>query len=102
MVAKKSQEAKNDTAKLKKVQDQASSSIDVKKSLINLAMKIWGDKMSWKNPPVPVMHLLSPAEGVDPAMLGDQPTFLRLSVHHPQNPRGFAERIPPIIQEVTM
>lgn len=40
MVAKKSQEAKNDTAKLKKVQDQASSSIDVKKSLINLAMKI--------------------------------------------------------------
>ena len=38
--AKKSQEAKNDTAKLKKVQDQASSNVDVKKSLINLAMKI--------------------------------------------------------------
>ena len=39
IVAKKSQEAKNDTAKLKKVQDQASSSIEVKKSLINLVMK---------------------------------------------------------------
>ena len=38
--AKKSQDAKNDTAKLKKVQDQASSNVDVKKSLINLAMKI--------------------------------------------------------------
>ena len=42
MVAKKSQEAKNDTAKLKNVQDQASSSIDVKKSLYNLFMKIRG------------------------------------------------------------
>ena len=39
MVAKKSQEAKKDTAKLKKVQDQAISIIEVKKSLINLAMK---------------------------------------------------------------
>merc|ERR550519_2926441 len=38
IVAKKSHEAKNETAKLKKVQDQASSSIDVKKSLISLCL----------------------------------------------------------------
>ena len=43
------------------------------------------------------MHLLSPTEGVDPAVLRDQPTFLRLSVHHSQNPRGFAERVPPVM-----
>ena len=43
------------------------------------------------------MYLLSPTEGVDPAVLWDQPTFLCLSVHHSQNPRGFAERVPPVM-----
>lgn len=69
-MAKKSHEAKNETAKLKKVQDQASSSIDVKKSLINL----WPKRSDVIIPlnlesPVPVMDLLSPTEGVDPSML---------------------------------
>ena len=42
------------------------------------------------------MHFLGPAEGVDPAVLGDQPTFLRLGVHNSHNPRGFAEWVPPV------
>ena len=45
---------------------------------------------------MPVMHLLSPTEGVDPAVLRDEPTFLRLSMHDSQNPRRFAEQVPPI------
>ena len=36
MIAKKSHEAKKDTAKLKKVQDQSNSSVEVKKSFISL------------------------------------------------------------------
>ena len=36
MIAKKSHEAKKDTAKLRKVQDQSNSSVEVKKSFISL------------------------------------------------------------------
>merc|ERR1719402_1612992 len=38
MIAKKSHEAKKDTAKLKKVQDQSNSSVEVKKSFISLCL----------------------------------------------------------------
>ena len=35
-----------------------------------------------------------PAEGIDPAMLGDHPALLRLRVHHTHQPGLLPQRIP--------
>ena len=35
-----------------------------------------------------------PAEGIDPAMLGDHPALLRLRVHHTHQPGLLPQRVP--------
>ena len=118
MIAKKSHEAKNDTAKLRKVQDQSNSSVEVKKSFISLTENCPNQLLKAHlclscASSVLVYVLILPcfeinlpvkqnifskklkSRNICKTNLTFKITFLGLRVHDSHNSRGFAEWVPP-------